>query len=52
MHIYTIDEIARMVLRLVNDGMPLKHAVSVTASAYGVDPDEVYRAIYKTEEGT
>ena len=45
MHIYKIQEICSMVKRLVQDGLPLKHAVNVTASSYGFEPDDVYRAL-------
>lgn len=42
MHIYTIQEAAHAVSRLVREGMALKHAVNVTAAAFGFHVDELY----------
>ena len=47
MHIYTILEISQIALRLRDEGMGLKHAVHLTASAYGVEPDAIYVCIAK-----
>lgn len=45
MHIYTLREIAVIVIKLMNEGMAQKHAVHITAAAYGIDIDQLYAEV-------
>lgn len=49
MYIYTIQDAARIALKLVQEGMPLKHAVHLTASSYGFEPDDIFRELAHME---
>lgn len=45
MHIYTIQEAVHAAQRLIDAGMSMKHAVNLTAAAFGLQPDDLYRAM-------
>ena len=47
MHIYTLAEVSYAAIRLTREGMPLKHAVQLTAGSYGFDPQDIYLYIAK-----
>lgn len=36
-----------MVQRLMQQGMSLKHSVNLVCGAYAVDPNELYKQLYK-----
>lgn len=41
----TIEQAAWAAMRLVKDGMSLKHAVNLSATAFGYEPEDIYIAI-------
>jgi hypothetical protein len=45
----SLHESAKAVLRLVNEGMSLKHAVSLVSGTYGYSVDELYKQIARIE---
>lgn len=45
MHIYTLEEVTLIAGRLISNGMSLKHAVNLTAAAYGFEPDDLYKEL-------
>ena len=49
-HIYTIREVAHAALRLVAEGTSLKHAVNLSASAFGFEPEDIYIEIAKLDK--
>jgi hypothetical protein len=47
----TIREAALAAIRLMDEGMSLKHAVQLVAGTYSLEPDQLYRKIALIQEG-
>ncbi len=45
----SVHELALAAMRLVEAGMSLKHAVNLTAGAYCIEPDVLYKQIAKLQ---
>lgn len=45
----TVNELAQAAMRLIEAGMSLKHAVNLTAGAYCIDPELIYKQIAKLQ---
>lgn len=47
----SIREAALAAMRLIGEGMSLKHAVQLVSGTYQIEPDYLYREISKLEKG-